>query len=65
MDSICRWLEAGNKEVMQWTNMTPTDARQRNLMDSGLRVPTINRRLLSLNTFEWGCEQNIKYNFPA
>jgi integrase/recombinase XerC len=53
---------------MRLTNITPTDARQykQHLVDTGLRPPTINRRLLSLKYFlEWGWRtKKIKYRFP-
>jgi len=62
------WFEATNNEVMRLTNITPTDARQykQHLVDTGLRPPTINRRLLSLKYFlEWGWRtKKIKYRFP-
>lgn len=62
------WFESMNNEVMKLTNITPTDARQykQHLIDSGLRAPTINRRLLSLKYFlEWGWHtKKIKYRFP-
>ncbi|MHA3124383.1 tyrosine-type recombinase/integrase (plasmid) [Legionella pneumophila] len=62
------WFEATNNEMMQLTNITPTDARQykQHLVDTGLRPPTINRRLLSLKYFlEWGWRtKKIKYRFP-
>lgn len=62
------WFEAKNNEVMRLTNITPTDARQykQHLIDTSLRPPTINRRLLSLKYFlEWGWRtKKIKYRFP-
>lgn len=62
------WFEATNNEMMRLTNITPTDARQykQHLVDTGLRPPTINRRLLSLKYFlEWGWRtKKIKYRFP-
>ena len=62
------WFELVNKEDMRMINITPTDGRQykQHLIDSGLRVPTINRRLLSLKYFlEWGWQtKKIKYRFP-
>ena len=62
------WFEATNNEVMRLTNITPTDARQykQHLIDTSLRPPTINRRLLSLKYFlEWGWRtKKIKYRFP-
>ena len=62
------WFEEINKEEMRLINITPTDARQykQHLIDSGLRAPTINRRLLSLKYFlEWGWHtKKIKYRFP-
>lgn len=62
------WFEGINKETMRLINITPTDARQykQHLIDSGLRAPTINRRLLSLKYFlEWGWHtKKIKYRFP-
>ncbi len=62
------WFEAINNEVMWLTNITPTDARQykQYLIDTSLRPPTINRRLLSLKYFlEWGWRtKKIKYRFP-
>lgn len=47
------WFEKINKEEMKLANITPTDARQykQHLIESGLRAPTINRRLLSLKYF--------------
>lgn len=52
---------------MRLTNIAPTDARQykQYLIASGLRAPTINRRLLSLKYFlEWGWRtKKIKYRF--
>lgn len=62
------WFEATNNEMMRLTNITPTDARQykQHLVNTGLRPPTINRRLLSLKYFlEWGWRtKKIKYRFP-
>lgn len=62
------WFESINNETMRLINITPTDARQykQHLIDSGLRAPTINRRLLSLKYFlEWGWHtKKIKYRFP-
>ncbi|HAT8623625.1 TPA: hypothetical protein JA993_16060 [Legionella pneumophila] len=50
-------LEKNNGADMKLGNITPTDACQykQHLIDSGLRPPTINRRVLSLKYFlEWG-----------
>lgn len=62
------WFESVNKTDMRLTNITPTDARQykQHLIDSSLKAPTINRRLLSLKYFlEWGWKtKKIKYRFP-
>jgi integrase/recombinase XerC len=62
------WFEETNKEEMKLINITPTDARQykKYLINSCLRAPTINRRLLSLKYFlEWGWHtKKIKYRFP-
>lgn len=51
------WFESVNHAEMKLLSITPTDLRQykQHLIDSGLRPPTINRRLLSLKYFlEWG-----------
>ena len=62
------WFESINGVEMKLINITPTDARQykQHLIDSDLRPPTINRRLLSLKYFlEWGWDtKKIQYRFP-
>ena len=62
------WFESINGMEMKLMNITPTDARQykQYLIDSDLRPPTINRRLLSLKYFlEWGWDtKKIKDRFP-
>lgn len=62
------WFESVNNMDMKLANVTPTDARQykQYLIASGLKAPTINRRLLSLKYFlEWGWQtKKIKYRFP-
>lgn len=62
------WFQSVNAIEMKLLNITPTDTRQykQHLIESSLRPPTINRRLLSLKYFlEWGWStKKIKNRFP-
>jgi len=64
---FAKWFAKANGEPMTLLKITPTDTRhyKRDLIESGYKPQTVNRRIISLNHFlTWGWEsRNVKYRF--
>ena len=67
LTQFARWFKLVNHEAMQLLRITPTDARhyKKQMITSGLKPSTINRRLLSLKYFiGWGLKtKQIQQSF--